>query len=78
MYSVGDAVSIDCVDTTGSANLVQWLNSSGRVLTFGSTSSTLSINLLTDSYHGLVYTCRIHSSGVTQDSNHTIIVLSEL
>ena len=79
MYSVGEAVSIDCVDTTGSANLVQWLDSTGTVLTFGSASVTLTISLIADTHHGLEYTCRIHSSSaVTQDSSYTIIVLSEL
>ena len=78
MYSVGESVSISCADTTGSAILVQWLNSAGRVLTSGSGSVTLTINLITDRHHGLEYTCRIHSLGVTRDLNYTIFVLSEL
>ena len=78
MYSIGEAVNLNCADTTGSANLVQWLNSTGMVLTFSSTSVTLTISLLTDEHHGIEYTCRIHSSGVLSDLNYTIIVLSKL
>ncbi len=77
MYSVGESVSINCADTTGSTNLVQWLNSTGTVLSFGSASITLTINLVTDRHHGLEYICRIHSSGNTRDLNYTIIVLSK-
>lgn len=78
MYSVGEAVNLNCVDTSGSENLVQWLNSTGTVLTFGMASVTLTINLITDRHHALQYTCRVHSSsGVTQDLNYTFIVLSE-
>lgn len=77
MYSAGEAVNLNCVDTTGSANLVQWLNSTGVVLTSGSTAATLSINVVTDRHHGLRYTCRIHSSGSSRDLNYTIIVLSK-
>ncbi len=78
MYSVGETVAISCVDTTGSTNLVQWLNSTGSVLMFGSTSITLTIGTITDRHHGLEYTCRIHlTSEVTQDLNYTIFILSE-
>ena len=73
MYSVGEAVDIYCADTTGSANLVLWLNSTGTVLSSGSTSATLPIALITDRLHGEEYTCRT----LSQDSNYTIFVLSE-
>ena len=75
MYSVGEAVNINCADTTGSANLVQWLNSTGTVLSSGSTYATLPIALITDRLHGAEYTCRTYLSRVTRDSNYTIFVL---
>ena len=78
LYSVGESVSLHCTDTFGSANLVQWLDSHGTVLTSSSTSVTLNINLITDRHHGAEYTCRIHSFGSTRDLNYTSIVLSEL
>ncbi len=67
------------MDTTGSANLVQWLDSAEAVLAFGSASATLTISLVTDRHHGLEYTCRIQSSSaLTRDSIYTLIILSEL
>lgn len=80
MYSVGEAVTINCADTTGSSNLVQWLNStdSETVLTSSSTSSvTLTINTVTDRHHGRKYICRIQSPGDSRDIHYTIIILSE-
>lgn len=77
MYSVGESVRLYCADTFGSANLLQWLDSAGTVLTSSSTSVTLNINLITDRHDGAVYTCRVHSFGSTRDLNYTSIVLSE-
>ena len=78
MYSVGESVSLNCVDTSGTASLVQWLNSStGAVLSSGSSAATLSFSTVTDTHHGLQYVCRVHSSGVARDSNYTIIVLGK-
>lgn len=78
MYPSGEAVSINCIDNSGTANLVQWINSTGTVLTSSSsTAVTLSIASVTDQHHGTDYVCRIHSSGVTRDLNYTIIVLGE-
>ena len=78
MYSAGEAVNINCVDTSGRADLVQWINSTGTVLTSSlSTSVTLTINSITDQHQGLDYICRIRSSGVTRDLNYTFIVLSK-
>ena len=48
MYSVGEAVTINCADPNGAANPVQWLNSSGTILTFGLTSAALTILSITD------------------------------
>ena len=78
MYSSGEAVSINCIDSSGTANLVQWINSTGTILTSSlSTAVTLTFASVTDQHHGIDYVCRIHSSGVTRDLNYTIIVLSE-
>lgn len=77
LYSVGEAVSINCVDTSGSVNLVQWLNSTGAVLTFGSRSVTLTISPITDRHHGMIFICQIHSSGASRDLNYTFIILSK-
>ena len=78
MYSAGESVSITCVDSSGTADQLQWLDLAGTVLTFASsTSLTLTLSSITDQHHGLDYICRIRSSGVTQDFNYTIIVLSE-
>ena len=78
MYSAGEGVNINCVDSSGTADLMQWLNSTGTVLASSlSTSVTLTINSITDQHHGLNYVCRIHSPGVIRDLNHEIIVLSE-
>lgn len=79
MYSTGEAVTISCVDSSGTADLVQWIDPMGTVLTSSlSTTVTLTINSITDQHHGLDYICRIHSSGVTHGLNYTIIVLGEL
>ena len=78
MYSVGEAVNINCVDSSGTADQMQWIDSMGTVLTSSlSTTISLTINLITDQYHGLDYICRIRSSGVIRDLNYTIIVLSK-
>ena len=76
LYSVGEAVDLNCADTAGSSNVVQWLNSAGAVLASGSTSATLSYSVLTDGHHGTELTCRI-LAGVVRDSDYTIIVLSK-
>ena len=79
MYSAGEAVTISCVDSSGTADLVQWIDPEGTVLTSSlSTTVTLTLNSITDQHHGLDYVCRIRSSGVTRDLNYTIIVLGEL
>ena len=78
MYSSGEAVSINCIDSSGTANLVQWINSTGIVLTSSSSMAvTLTIASVTDQHHSNDYICRIHSSGVTHDLNYTIIVLGK-
>jgi hypothetical protein len=78
MYSSGEAVSITCIDSSGIANLVQWINSTGTVLTSSSsTAVTLTIASVTDQHHGNDYICRIHSSGVTRDLNYTIVILGK-
>lgn len=78
MYSSGEAVSINCIDISGIANLVQWINSTGTVLTSSSSAAViLTIASITDQHHGNNYICRIHSSGVTRDLNYTIIVLGK-
>lgn len=78
MYSSGEAVSINCIDSSGTANLVQWINSTGTVLTSSSsTAVTLTIASVTDQHHGNDYVCRIHSPGVARDLNYTIIVLGK-
>ena len=78
MYSAGESVTINCVDRSGTANQVQWLDSMGTVLTSSlSTSVALTINSVTDQHHSLDYICRIFLSEVIRDLNYTIIVLSE-
>jgi len=77
MYSVGEAVTISCGDGSGSADMVEWLNSTEAVLFSGSSSATLTIDVLMDSHHGSEYTCRLHSSGVTKDLIYTVVVLSK-
>ena len=78
MYSSGESVSINCIDSSGIANLVQWINSTGTVLTSSSSAAVmLTIASVTDQRHGNNYICRIHSSGVTRDLNYTIIVLGK-
>ena len=71
-------LTLSCVDTSGTANLVQWINSTGTVLTFSSSNAvTLTFASVSDQHHGVDYICRIHSPGVTHDLNYTIIVLGE-
>lgn len=78
MYSIGEAVTISCTDTTGLASSVQWVNATGTVLSSSSTSSaTLTINTITDQHHENEYICRIHLSGSSRDLNYTTIVLSK-
>lgn len=76
MYSVGEAVNINCAPRSASSSLVQWLNSTGELISFGLKSVTLTISQITDRHHGLGYTCRILSES-TRDLNYTLIVLSE-
>ena len=79
MYSAGEAVTISCVDSSGVADLVQWIDPMGTVLISSlSTAVTLTISSITDQHHGLDYVCRMRSNGVTHDLNYTIIVLGEL
>ena len=78
MYSAGQSVNISCIDSNGTADLLQWIDPMGAVLTSSSsTSVTLTFNSISDQQHGLDYICRTRSAGVTQDFNYTIIVLSE-
>ena len=76
MYAIGEEVNINCVDTSNTAEQVEWLNSTGTVL-ISSLSSTVTLNIDTimDEYHGRTYTCRIHSSETVHDINYNIIVL---
>lgn len=76
MYSVGEAVSINCAPTSEMASLVLWLNSTGELISFGLRSATLTIGHMTDKHHGLEYTCRI-VSGSIRDLNYTLTILSE-
>lgn len=76
MYAIGEEVNINCVDTSNSAEQVEWLNSTGTVLIFSLSSTvTLNIDAITDEHHGLTYTCRIRSSETVHDINYNIIVL---
>ena len=77
LYSVGESLRLYCTDIFGSANLVQWLDSTGTVLASSSSAVTLNINLITDRHNGLEYTCRIQSFGSSRDLNYTSIVISE-
>ena len=78
MYAVGEEVNINCVDTSKTADQVEWLNSTGTVLIFSLSSTvTLNIDMITDEHHGLIYTCRIRSLGIVHDINYNIIVLGE-
>ena len=76
MYTAGEEVNINCVDSHETAEQVEWLNSTGTVLIFSLSSVvTLTIDTITDEHHGLDYTCRIRSSGTTHDISYNIIVL---
>lgn len=78
MYSAGESVNINCVDSSGMANQLQWIDPLGTVLTTSSSAVvTLSVSAITDQYHGLDYICRMRLSGETHDTNYTFIVLSE-
>ena len=78
MYSAGDSVSINCVDSSGMADQLQWVDPAGSVLTTSSsTSVTLAWSSITDQHHGVDYVCRIRTLGVTQDFNYTLIILSK-
>lgn len=78
MYAVGEEVNVNCVDTSKTADRVEWLNSTETVLIFSLSSTvTLNINMITDEHHGRIYTCRIRSSGVEHDINYYIIALRE-
>ena len=71
-------MNINCVDTSNTAEQVEWLNSTGTVLIFSLSSTvTLNIDTITDEHHGLTYTCRIRSmtSETIHDINYNIIVL---
>ena len=76
MYAIGEEVNINCVDTSNTAEQVEWLNSTGTVL-ISSLSSTVTLNIdtITDEHHGRTYTCRIRSSETVHDINYSIIVL---
>ena len=76
MYAIGEEVNINCVDTSNTAEQVEWLNSTGTVL-ISSLSSTVTLNIdtITDEHHGHTYTCRIRSSETVHDINYSIIVL---
>ena len=76
MYSIGEAVNIDCVDPN--SFVVSWKNSMGTVITFGYKSATLTINSIMDIHHEEEYTCTIESSGAVRDLNYTIIVIGTL
>ncbi len=78
MYSIGDSVTLNCADTSGSTSMVQWLNSAGTVLNSATTTTALTFSTLTDQNHETTYTCRVHSSGTITDLSYTIIILSEL
>lgn len=78
MYAIGEEVNINCVDTSKTADQVEWLNSTGTVLIFSLSSTvTLNIDMITDEHHGLFYTCRIRSSAIVHSINYNIIVLGE-
>ncbi len=75
LYTVGQSVSITCTGQNP-----EWLDSSGTTLATGtSTSATLIISVLSDAYHGEVYTCRFSASDSTtlEQREHTIIVTSK-
>lgn len=76
MYAIGEEVNINCVDTSNTAEQVEWLNSTGTVLIFSLSSTvTLNIDTITDKHHNLTYTCRIRASETVHDINYDIIVL---
>jgi len=77
MFSIGDSVTLNCADTSGSATMVQWLNSAGTVVNSATTATSLTLSL-NDQHHESEYICRVYMSGVMVDLNYTIFVLSKL
>ena len=77
MFSIGDSVTLNCADTSGSAAMVQWLNSAGTVVNSATTTTSLTFSTLSDQQHESVYTCRVLMSGVMEDLNYTVLVLSK-
>ena len=76
-FSIGNSVTLNCADTSGSAAMVQWLNSAGTVINLATTSTPLTFSTLSDQQHESVFTCRALLSGVMEDLNYTILVLSK-
>ena len=76
MYSIGESVTLNCADTTGSAELVQWVTETRT--TSGASSVSLVISSITDQHHRAQYTCRIQFPELVQDLTYTIIVLGKL